>query len=72
MKYTFLGILFAIPFTIFCFCAVRLMTDDSSQYSRWQELSTYEHDYLVRCVEHQPFFTCTANIHEMRQIGVIP
>jgi hypothetical protein len=43
-----------------------------SRYSRWEELSVWEREFLVDCVLEQPYSTCIENVHEMRQIGIVP
>lgn len=71
MKFAITTILYAMIIGGVSYGIVKYLGRDH-RYERWQELSNHEQDYMIRCVEDQPFFTCTENVHEMRQIGIIP
>jgi hypothetical protein len=42
------------------------------RYDRWQELSPHEHRFLLDCVKQQSYFVCVENVHQVRQLGIVP
>lgn len=46
--------------------------EEKSHYDRWTELSGQEILFVRNCVKSQKYLTCLENVHQMRQIGIVP